>query len=258
MIINMNSPKTGRSSTVVPARPSAEIPRNKILESLPGAEQALLGSIGEEVDLVRGQLIAQAGEGYRHVYFPEDAVFAMVTDFRNGNSVESGTVGNEGFVGLARFFGAESCAQRTIVQIEGRACRIPFAAFTTALPQLPVLSKRLNRYMLAYLTQVAQTAGCNIQHTVSQRCARWTLLAHDRMGSNTIPLTQEFLAYMLGVRRPSVTVAQAELQRKGFISYTRGKMTVTNRAGLEKESCECYAVVHNAFAGLGVGVGKVS
>jgi CRP-like cAMP-binding protein len=250
MILNRHSSTPARNNTGGSAIPGEELTRNKILEALPGPERAMLWSIGEEVSLVRGELVAKGGEPYRHVYFPEDAVFSLITDFSNGNSVESGTVGNEGFVGLPRYLGAESCPQRTIAQIPGRACRIPFAAFESALPELPALSDILNRYLLAYIAQVSQTAGCNSQHTVIQRCARWTLLTHDRIGQHKIPLTQEFLAYMLGVRRPSVTVAQAELQRMGLIRYTRGKMDVLNREGLEQQSCECYCVVRREFAGL--------
>lgn len=235
---------------------SRESAYSRILEALPGSERELVWGIGEEVTLVRGQLITKANQPFSHVYFPESAVFSLVTDFRNGSSVESGTVGNEGFVGLPIFLGGESCPQRIISQIGGTACRVPSAAFQSSLSELPILSSILKRYLLAYIAQVSQTSACNSQHTVSERCARWILLTHDRVGSSTIPLTQEFLAYMLGVRRPSVTVAQAALQKKRLIRYSRGKLDVTDRAGLEKESCECYGAVRAEFeALLGVPVG---
>ena len=247
MLLTSQTTKPSASGTT---RFYPEQSHNKILDAIPAAERALLWGVGEKVDLDRGQLITKANHPFMHVYFPESAVFSLVTDFTDGNTVESGTVGNEGFVGLPRFLGAESCPQRTISQIGGSACRVPFAAFGNALPELPALSAILNRYLLAYMAQVSQTSACNSQHTVSQRCARWILLTHDRVGSNRIPLTQEFLAHMLGVRRPSVTVAQAAMQRKGLIRYSRGKLEVLDREGLEKAACECYGVVRDEFQAL--------
>lgn len=233
-----------------------EITRNKILEAISESERNAIWSLAAEVELGRGEIVVQARTAFTHIWFPEEAVFSLVTDIGDGNSVESGTVGNEGFVGVPVFLGAASCPQRIIAQVPGKACRIPADAFRELLPNAPELTALLNRYVLAYIAQVSQTAACNSQHTILQRCARWILLTHDRVGARTIPLTQEFLAYMLGVRRPSVTVAQAELQRDGFIQYTRGKMQILDREGLEKISCECYGVVRDEFAGLiGVAVG---
>jgi CRP-like cAMP-binding protein len=230
--------------------PPTENPRNKILEALPDSEASAIWSIGDEVDVQKGELISAAGAPYRHVFFAENCAFSFVTDLANGNSVEAGTVGNEGFLGIPILLGGDSVLQRTIVQIPGKACRIPIAAFRDVMPACPQMMLMLNRYLLAYLAQVSQTSACNSQHTILQRCARWILLTHDRVGSDMIPLTQEFLAYMLGVRRPSVTVAQAQLQRKGLISYTRGKLRVVDRQALEDLSCECYKVVRGEFQKL--------
>lgn len=257
MIINPpRKPNAASVGAMFGSNGAADVTLNKILEGIPASERAALWSVGTEVELGRGEVLVEADAPFEYVWFPEEAVASLVTDIGDGNTVESGTVGNEGFVGIAVFLGAESCPQRIIAQIPGKACRVPADAFRELLPDVPEMSALLNRYVLAYLAQVSQTAACNSQHTILQRCARWILLTHDRVGGRTIPLTQEFLAYMLGVRRPSVTVAQAELQRDGYIQYTRGKMHIVDRTGLEKISCECYGVVRDQFAGLlGVAVG---
>lgn len=257
MIINRQSSAPNYvTSAVAQSAASEQLTRNKLLEALPGHEREALWALAEEVEIAKGQLIASAGDPFTKIFFPEDSVFSFVTDLENGSSVESGTVGNEGFVGIPVLLGAEHWGQRTIAQIPGKACMLPAIAFTNLVPTLPVLNMLLDRYLLAYIGQVSQTAACNSQHTVIQRCARWILLTHDRTAARAIPLTQEFLSYMLGVRRPSVTVAQATLQRKGLIKYTRGKLEIVDREGLEKLSCECYFVVRTHFAGLiGAAVG---
>ncbi len=224
--------------------------RNRLLERLPASEVVALWSAGKEVRISSREVIADAGDEFTYVFFPEDSVFSFITDFAGGASVEAGTVGPEGFVGIPVLLGSSSWPQRTIAQIPGGALRIPADRFVALLPELPMLSALLNRYLLAYLSQISQTAGCNSQHTVEQRCARWLLLTHDRVGDLEIPLTQEFLSYMLGVRRPSVTITQAQLQRMGLIRYSRGKIQILDRKGLEAISCECYRIVRDEFAAL--------
>lgn len=227
-----------------------ETTRNKILESLPAAERAALWAIGTEMDFRKGERVFAAHESFTHVYFPETCAFSLVTDLKDGNSVESGTIGYEGFVGLPVLYGSDSWAQRTIVQVPGRACEIESKKFMELVSTLPILSATLNRFSLAYIAQISQTAACNSQHSILQRCARWILLTHDRVGSREIQLTQEFLAYMLGVRRPSVTVAQALLKKRKLISYSRGKMNILDRKGLEAVACECHEAVRREFEEL--------
>ncbi len=229
---------------------TADASRNRILESLPPAERAAIRAVGKAIEFKKGQRVFAAHERFTHVYFPETCAFSLVTDLRDGNSVESGTVGSEGFMGLPVLYGSDSWAQRTIVQVPGRAFEVESKKFMEILPTLPVLSAMLNRFSLAYIAQISQTAACNSQHSIMQRCARWILLTHDRVGAREIQLTQEFLAYMLGVRRPSVTVAQAQLKKSGLISYTRGKMQIMNRKGLEAMSCECHETLRREFSML--------
>ncbi|MBA3655716.1 MAG: Crp/Fnr family transcriptional regulator [Gemmatimonadaceae bacterium] len=230
--------------------------RNRILEALPELERAALWAVAREKKIPSGTEILAANSPFSHVYFPETAVFSLVTDLVEGNSVESGTVGFEGFVGLPVFFGGESSPQRTIVQIPGVACVLTADAFRKIVGSLPSLDALLKRYALAFIAQISQTAACNSQHSILQRCARWILLTHDRVGSNDILLTQEFLAYMLGVRRPSVTVAEADLKSRELIGYSRGRMQVLDRAGLEAISCECHGAVRREFEKLtGAAVG---
>ncbi len=241
---NRHKPIAGRFT------PAVEHTCHKLLDALPANESAAIRALGERVEFKSGALIASAKAEFTYVYFPEDSVFSFVTDLANGSSIESGTVGCEGFVGIPVLLSGKGWPQRTIVQIPGSALKVPAAAFAELLPTLPALSIMLNRYLLAYLAQVSQTAACNSQHTILERCARWILLTQDRVGTRAIPLTQEFLSYMLGVRRPSVTVAQAELKELGLLEYTRGKIVIVDREGLERISCECYGIVRDEFATL--------
>jgi CRP-like cAMP-binding protein len=235
--------------------PAAEASRpsnvgNRLLDSIPANESAAVGKISEKVELERGELVAASQSQFRHLYFPIDSVFSYITDLHRGDAVESGTVGNEGFVGIPVLLGADRWIQRTIAQIPGGALKVPSSGFMELLPSLPALRALLDRYLLAYISQVSQTSACNSQHTILQRCARWILLTEDRVGRGTIPLTQEFLSYMLGVRRPSVTVTQADLQKKGLLTYTRGQIEILDRPGMEKVACECYSVVRDEFDSL--------
>jgi CRP-like cAMP-binding protein len=165
----------------------------------------------------------------------------------NGAAVEVGTVGHEGMVGIAEFLGGEPSGSETLVQIPGVALRLPSAALREGAETLPELRRLLGRYTQAYLIQVAQGAACNRLHNVEARCAKWLLMTHDRVGSDSFPLKQEFLALMLGVRRAGVTVAAGALQESGLIRYRRGGIRVLDRAGLEEASCECYRIVRRHF-----------
>ena len=224
--------------------------RNLLLEALPPLERALLLSHLKRVSFVTGAVVYAADAPVTHVYFIENCVMSVLALLRDGEAVEVGTIGNEGVVGLALFFGAERGPRRTIAQIPGDALSMTVAEFQRAVDGSPILQRLLVRYAEAYFDQVAQSVACNRLHTVEQRCARWLLMTHDRVGRENFTLTQEFLAYMLGVRRPGVTVAAGALQRLGLIRYTRGRISVLDRPGLEAASCECYRAVRDSFAVL--------
>ena len=168
----------------------------------------------------------------------------------DGATVEVGTIGREGFVGLPAFHGAERSPLETFVQIPGAFARLPLAPFRAAAAPGTALHALLQRFAQAYYVLTAQSAGCNRLHPVEERCARWLLLTQDRAGAATFPLTHEFLGYMLGVRRASVTLAAGALQRAGLIAYHRGVITVLDRPGLEAAACECYAIIRGHFERL--------
>jgi CRP-like cAMP-binding protein len=229
----------------------ASVPGNRLLAALAVLapdDAAWLATEREPVMLEAGQLIAPAGVAFEHVYFPETAVLSVVSRMSDGGAVEVGTVGNEGIAGVATFLDAEASPNETFAQIPGAASRVPAEQFVAGTDARPALRRLLNRYTHAYLTQVAQTAACNRLHRIEARCARWLLMTHDRVGQAArFPLTQEYLALMLGVRRSGVTVAAGALRDAGLIRYSRGAVLVLDRAGLEAAACECYGIVRRHF-----------
>jgi CRP-like cAMP-binding protein len=224
---------------------------NRLLATLAAhapAEAAWLAARLEPVTLQVGQVIAAAGEPFRHVYFPDTAVFSVISHMAGGTAVEVGTVGHEGMVGVAAFLEADASVNETIAQIPGTAFRLLAARLVQGAHARPALRRLLGRYTEAYLTQVAQTAACNRLHGIEARCARWLLMTHDRVGqAERFPLTQEYLALMLGAHRSGVTVAAGALRDAGLIRYSRGTVRVLDRAGLEAAACECYGVVRRHF-----------
>jgi CRP-like cAMP-binding protein len=224
--------------------------RNRVLHALPPDEYEWLASRLEPVELRLGAVLAEAEEPFRHVYFPETSVASVVNIMADGSIVEVGTIGREGMVGLSVFLDAGATPSRTVVQIAGAARRMDASTFAAELGERPTLQRMLHRYTHAYLTQVAQTAACNRMHNIGQRCARWLLMTHDRAGEDTFSLTQEFLSFMLGVRRAGVTEAAGALQAAGLIRYSRGRVSILDRPGLEDASCECYRIVRDHFERL--------
>ncbi len=224
--------------------------RNHLLRSMSADDYAWIAPQLKRVALKVPDVLAQADESFRHVYFVESAVVSIVNRVATG-MVEVGTVGNEGMAGLSVYLDGGVAASKTFVQVPGDAKRIDADAFLAGTEERPELRRLLNRYTLAFITQVSQTAACNRAHKLEERCARWLLMTHDRIeGENTFPLTHQFLAFMLGVRRSGVTIAAGALQEAGLIKYTRGKITVTDRKGLEEASCECYGIVRSHFERL--------
>jgi CRP-like cAMP-binding protein len=179
----------------------------------------------------------------RFAHFPDDCVISLVTKLDNGDAVEAMTVGNDGFVGLAIFHGLPSSRLTAVGQISGGSWRVRAEDFRQLMAVCPDLHALLHRYSQFVFETVSQSAACNRLHVIEQRCARWLLMSQDRVGRDCFDLTQEFLAMMLGVRRPGVTVAMGLLEKAGLITHRRGNITVVNRAGLEKVSCECYRTI---------------
>jgi len=217
--------------------------RNHLLKLLPESELEAVLSVAETVEITAKQLICRRGQEMTFIHFPHDCVISLVTELEDGSSVEAMTVGSDGFAGLAVFHGLSSSRLTSIGQITGTAHRIPSAAFRRLIEECDALNRVLHRYSQFVLETVAQSAACNRMHVIEQRCARWLLMSEDRVGRNHFDLTQEFLAEMLGVRRPGVTVAMGALEKAGLISHGRGRIAVIDRPGLERVACECYGAV---------------
>lgn len=226
------------------------LPRNYLLASLPAGDLARVRSHLEMVRLQQREVLFEANEPIRYVYFPETAVVSLVSRMEDGGSVEVGTAGCEGMAGLSVFLGEGASSVRAFAQLPGVAGRIDVRAFAHLAGVPGPLHRLMLRYTLVFLSQVAQTAACNCAHLVVERCARWLLMTHDRVRGEEFPLTHEFLAFMLGVRRAGVTMTLRGLQDAGFIDYSRGKIQVIDRSGLEGLSCKCYHVLQDHFARL--------
>jgi CRP-like cAMP-binding protein len=196
------------------------------------------------VHLESGQVLYQQRSPITAVYFPETAVLSLVSRMENGAVVEVGTIGNEAAAGLSLFLSPDVSVPETLAQIPGSAQSLAASVFQSAVQELPRFRSIVGRCTHAFMTQVAQTAACNRLHGIEQRCARWLLLTHDRVGgSDSFPLTHQFLSFMLGVRRAGVTESLGVLTRSGLIRSTSGRITILDRLGLEAGCCECYAIV---------------
>jgi CRP-like cAMP-binding protein len=228
----------------------ATIPQgNRLLDSLSPTRQADLAPHLEQVRLELKELLFEAGKRIDSVYFPLTAVASLLNLVEGTSGVEIATVGNEGLVGLSVSWGINTFNPREFVQcqVPGDALVMDAETFAAKVAAGGELTWLVHRYTQAFVTQIGQQVACNGLHSIQERCARWMLLTHDRVGSDEFPLTQEFLAQMLGVRRPSVTVVAGILQQAGFIRFHRGRITITDRRGLESTSCECYRVLREVF-----------
>jgi CRP-like cAMP-binding protein len=217
--------------------------RNKILLDLPDEESALLFSKLEFVSLPVRTVLNEVDEAIRFAFFMNDGLASILSMTSDGKSVEVGLCGREGFVGLPLTAGLNTSPTRVIVQVAGSGFRISAKHLLGALRECPRLATALQRFVQEMALQSAQVAACNRLHEVDERLARWLLMSQDRLGGDLVPLTQEFLAHMLGTRRASVTVAAGILQKAGLITYKRGAVNVENRARLEEASCECYGIL---------------
>lgn len=227
--------------------PGSDFTRNQLLTALPPADLDRLRPNLERVDLALKQVLHLPGAPIEHVYFPDAGMISLITAADENHAVEVGTVGREGFAGTAIVLGADRAPATALVQIPGVAQRLAAGRLRDEMNGTPALRDLVLRYVQALFIQVSQTAVCNRLHTVEERLARWLLMAHDRAETDHLPLTQEFLSIMLGVRRAGVTVAAGTLQNAGLIRYSYGRITVLDRASLEASSCACYGLAKAEF-----------
>jgi CRP-like cAMP-binding protein len=225
----------------------ADPPHNRILASLPAEEYAALAPRFERVEPKLKQLLFDVDQLIEHVYFPEALVVSVVGVMADGSAVETATVGREGMVGLPVFLGTDRTSAQAFAQIPGAALRMSAGEFREAVAGSAALTRALNHYTQALFTLVAQSSACNRLHTMRERCARWLLHTHDRVGRDEFPLTHQFLSQMLGERRATVTEAMGALQAAGAITYEMGQVRVRDRAELDALACECYAVIVREF-----------
>jgi len=224
--------------------------RNFLFHSIPPAEWEKLIPHIEAIDLPLGKVLYEPGSKMSHVYFPSSAIVSLLYALENGSSAEIAVVGNEGVVGISIFMGGESTSSRAVVQSAGKGYRIKSTIILEEFNRSGALMHLLLRYTQALITQMSQTAVCNRHHTLDQQFCRWLLLSLDRLTSDELVMTQELIANMLGVRREGVTEAALKVQKAGLIKYTRGHITILDRVGLEKRTCECYNVVKLEYARL--------
>ncbi len=218
-------------------------PRNRLIELLPDGERTQLEARLERVHMDARDTLLRPGEPLRSVYFPVTGVASIVATTSEGWSVEVATVGNEGMVGLPVFLEARTAPLEMFWQIPGEADRMAAPEFHRLLESGGMLPRVLQRYTHVLMVHMAQSVACNRLHSLEQRAARWLCHTHDRCENDDFALTQEFFAMMLGVHRPSVTIAAGVLQKAGFISYMRGKVRVLDRAALQEAACECYSII---------------
>jgi CRP-like cAMP-binding protein len=216
---------------------------NRILDALPREDFDRLAPHLNPVDFPNGLIIYEVGARMKHVYFPTSGMISLVSQSANGSSVEVGLVGREGMAGVSTILGVDETPHLTMVQIPGNGVRLETSMLKTEFKLGGALQTLLLRYLHSMLLQISQVAACNRMHHVEPRLARWLLMTCDRTEQEEMPLTQEFLALMLGTRRAGVSEVAVELQKDGLISYTRGHMIIKDREGLEDTACECYGII---------------
>jgi CRP-like cAMP-binding protein len=225
-------------------------PANRLLALLPRADYQRLRPHLHPVTMGHGQVLYEARSAIDFAYFPVGCVCSALTVMSDGSAIEVATVGAEGAVGVGALVGVRTSPNKVIVQIEDGALRLGVDVLLEEGRRDGPLRTLLLNYQAAFMAQVSQSVACNGLHHVQQRCCRWLLMTHDRVGSDVIPLTHEFLAIMLGVRRPGVTEVLQDLKGQGLLTYSRGKITVLDRRGLEAVSCECYQSVNDEYERL--------
>ncbi len=225
--------------------------KNRILASLSKAEISRLSQHLSPVDLPAGKTLLDPGQEITHAYFLETGLASVVVAMANGTMVETGITGNDGLVGFPVLLGTKTMPTRTFMQIPGAGYKIKANHLIEEFERAGTLHKKIQRYFQAHLVLTGQTAACNRLHDIAERLARWLLMCHDRMEADTFAITHEFLGHMLGTPRSTVTLAAGILNKSGLIAYSRGKVLVKDRKGLEKAACECYQTIRKEFDRLG-------
>jgi CRP-like cAMP-binding protein len=227
--------------------PSDRAQSNRLLGALESAGSKRLEPYLEPVSLKLGAVVCDAGGLLKHAYFPEGGVLSLLTVLENGSAIETANIGREGAFGLFAAMYSRVSFNRCLVQMEGGMVRCPIELLQLEFKNSEHVRNLFVSYSETLLSQVQQTVACNALHTTEERMCRWLLMMHDRAEGEPLPYTHEFLSHMLGANRKSVTLAAQSLQKAGLITYRRGNITVLDRPGLEKASCECYAVVRERF-----------
>ena len=227
---------------------SSNWPRNRLLLALPQRNLKRLMPNLEQIRCQRAQVLMNADSALDHVFFPDSGVVSVVAVYADGSIIEMATVGKEGFADVQAIFGAKRSSVQLLVQIPGTAVRMSRSAFTRAMQSIPSFRSVMDAYVQAFLEQVMVSVACNGAHSLKQRLARWLLMMRDRSDGDVLPITQALLAEMLGVQRPTITNAVRELERAGLIEHGRRQVTIVDRKGLIRASCECYQLVRARLA----------
>jgi CRP-like cAMP-binding protein len=223
-------------------------PRNRLLLALPSRDLKRLMPELEQIRCKFRQILMDADSPLDHVFFPDSGVVSVVAVYSDGSIIEMATIGREGFADVQAVFGAKTSSVRLLVQIQGSAAKMSRVAFTRAMESMPSFRKLMYAYVQAYLEQIMVSVACNGAHSLKQRLARWLLMMRDRSDDDALPITQDLLAEMLGVQRPTITNVAKELERDGLIKRGRRQVTILNRKRLTKASCECYQLVRARVA----------
>ena len=223
-------------------------PRNRLLLALPSRDLKQLIPRLEQITCQREQVLMDADSALDYVYFPDSGVVSVLAVYADGSMIEMATIGREGFTGVQASLGDKTSSARFLVQIPGSAAKLSRVAFTQAMQSMPSFRKLMHAYVQAFLEQVLVSGACNGAHSLKERLARWLLMMRDRGDDDVLEITHNLLAEMLGVQRPTITIAAQELERAGLIERGRRHVTILNRQGLAGASCECYQLVHERTA----------
>lgn len=224
--------------------------KNGLLAVLPQKDHDRLQRLLEPISLSFKEVLCEPDEPIRYVYFPTGGIISLLLVMEDGFTAEVGQVGTEGIVGLPVFLGVDRSHVRALVEMPGEALRMTVQAFRREVSRGGMPDGALQRYTQALMNQISQVTACNNRHSIEQRLCRWLLMTQDRVATEQFEVTQEFLSQVLGVHRPSITLAASGLQKAGLIRYSRGKLTILDREGLETASCECYRAIRKGFNGL--------
>ncbi len=236
------------SCSLQPMGTSPDWPRNRLLLALPTRDLKRLLPELERIPCHAEQVLMDADSALDHVFFPDSGVVSVLAVYADGSAIEMATIGREGCTGVQAILGAKVSSARFLVQIPGSAAKMPRAAFTRAMRAIPAFRNLTNAYVQAFLEQVLVSVACNGAHSLKQRLARWLLMMRDRSDDDALPISQNLMAEMLGVHRPSITNVARELEDAGLIERGRGQVIIRNRQGLIKASCECYQLVRERVA----------